>query len=85
MVLEWLLDMIEGVLVWIAGLLPEWTDDPFSGWGQVLDHLTDLNYFLPISELFGFSLAFFTGLIPLVTVTVVFWLVALIRGGSSRG
>jgi hypothetical protein len=80
------MDAVESLVTFLSGLFPTTNlTDPSSGWPQVLGNLAAINYFLPVSELFAFTLAFFAGLVPLVTVTIVVWIAAFIRGGSARG
>jgi hypothetical protein len=84
-IIEWLLDMVEAVFNFVAGLFPSTTFNPVTLFGGALAHLGDLNYFLPITELAAVVLAFVV-LFPVFMGTTLFlWLVALIRGGSSRG
>jgi hypothetical protein len=85
-IIEWLLDFIETALVWLGGLFPDVDLSGFtSGWGLVLGYLGDLNYFLPIAEVFAVTIAVFMVFPALMGVSLVAWLIALIRGGSSRG
>ena len=85
MIVELLLDMIEGAFNFVMGLFPTTTFNPVTMFGGALGHLGDLNYFLPIVELAAVVLAFVV-LFPVFMGTTLFlWLVALIRGGSSRG
>ena len=86
MIVEWLLDAVQAVVVWLGGLFPDVNlNDTLSGWGTVLSYLGDLNYFLPIAEVFAVTLAVFMIFPALMGTSLLAWLVALIRGGSSRG
>lgn len=86
MIVEILLDALETVLVWLAGLFPSVPLDGFlNGWSLVVGHLGDLNYFLPIAEVFAITIAVFMVFPALMGVSLLAWLIALIRGGSSRG
>lgn len=86
MIVEWILDIIETGLVWLAGLFPTYTGaNPISSWGGFLGALGDMNYFLPIAEVFAITLAVFVLFPALMGVSLLAWLVAFIRGGSSRG
>lgn len=71
-------------LVWLLQLFPVFeveTGSMTGLWGL----LADMNYFLPISEIFAVTFAVFMLFPALMGVTLVSWIVALIRGGSSRG
>lgn len=85
MIIEWLLDAIEALIRWLAGLFPTWNPDALDGFSSVLSHVGDLNYFLPIAEVFGVVVGAFMLFPALMGVSLAVWLVALIRGGSARG
>lgn len=85
MIVEWFTSWIVTAIEWVAGFLPEWSPDMLDGWQMVLDHLTDLNYFLPIAEVFSVTLAAFLIFPALMGASLLVWLLALLRGGSSRG
>jgi len=85
-IVEWVLDVIEAGLVWLGGLLPKYNgENPANSWGGFVGHLGDMNYYLPIAEVFAITLAVFVLFPALMGVSLLAWLVALIRGGSSRG
>ncbi|MFT4287434.1 hypothetical protein [Nocardioides sp.] len=85
MIVEWLMDVLQAGLLWVASLLPEdpWT--VYESWSLVLAHMADLNYYLPISELFAFTIGAFVVFPAFAGVSLVLWLVGLIRGASVRG
>lgn len=86
MIVEWLLDTVEAGLVWLSGLFPTLNGtNPVGTWGQVLSALGDMNYFLPVAEVFAATLAVFVLFPALMGMSLLTWLVALIRGGSARG
>jgi hypothetical protein len=87
-IIDWLLNAVQAVLVWLSGLFPggtPWTTGPDQGWDAALNHLADLNYFLPIAEVFAFTLGCFLVFPALAGISLLVWLVAIIRGGSARG
>jgi len=85
MLVEWLLDMVQTVLLWAAGPLPEHQLGYLDGFAMTLSNLGALNYFLPIQE----TVAVVVGVLVLfpvfMGVNFALWCVALLRGGSSRG
>jgi hypothetical protein len=85
MVTDALLDMLETAVAFFLEPLPDWSDDPFSTWGTVLGHLGDINYYLPVSEVFLFTLSIIVLAPLLMGINFGVWLLALLRGGSSRG
>lgn len=85
MILELILDMLEQLIMWLAALFPTGVVDPGNGFGSFLGHIADLNYYLPIAEVFTFTLGAFVVFPALAGVSLAVWLVALIRGGSARG
>jgi hypothetical protein len=84
MVIEWLLDFIEGGFNLLVGLFPVSTFNPVTSLGSMLGAVGGLNYFLPISEMVGAVVAFLLLGIPFMAVTLGVWIVAFIRGGSAR-
>lgn len=85
MITDAILGFFQAVIVWAGGLLPTWDISVgTTGWGQALAHMSDLNYFLPIQEVFTVTLAAFLLFPAFMGVTLVVWLIALIRGGSAR-
>lgn len=85
MIVDTILDWLEAAFIWLGGLLPAWDPGAFlDNFDLVTSNLAALNYFLPISELFAAVIAVFYLLPAFLGVTLVVWLVALIRGGSAR-
>lgn len=84
MIIDFLLDLIQGAFNFVIGFFPDTTFNPVTLFGGALAHLGDLNYFLPIAELASVVLAFVFLFPAFMGVTLFLWLVALIRGGSSR-
>lgn len=79
-VLGWIASLVEAA----ARLMPSWTPNipsaaPLARW------LSDVNYFLPIGEVFTVVLGALVLGMPLILVTLALWVVALVRGGSARG
>ena len=85
MIVDALLDFCVNIAQFMAGLLPSWTIDFLANWDLVTSNLAALNYFLPIGELFAFTLAVFMFLPALLIASGFLWFAALLRGGSSRG
>lgn len=85
MITDAILKMIETVLVWIGGLLPDWDlSEAWSGWAGFVGNITAMNYFLPLQEVWSVTVAAFL-LFPLfMGVTLAVWLLAMLRGGSAR-
>ena len=85
MVFDWILDRLEALLTWFAGVLPDVTvSDAWGGFSSLLSQLTALNYWLPISKVATFVGAIFLLVPVLLGGSLVAWLVAFIRGGSAR-
>lgn len=87
MIVELLLDAIEALLSWLASMFPSGAglSLPMDGFGGFLSHVADLNYYLPIGEVFTFTIGALIVFPALAGVSLLVWLVALIRGGSARG
>lgn len=85
MVIEWLLDFFEAGFNFIVGLFPTNVPNPVELFGGALGYLGDLNYFLPITELAAAVIGVIIIAPLFLGVTLSTWLIALIRGGSSRG
>lgn len=85
MIVDFLLDFIEGGFNLVIGLFPVTSFNPVETFGNMLGLLGELNYFIPISELIGAVVAFLVLGIPFIPVTIGVWIVAFIRGGSARG
>ncbi len=85
MVIEWLLDFIEGGFNLIVGLFPVTDFNPVALLGSALSMIGGLNYFMPIGELVGLFVAFMALGAPFLVTTVVVWIVSFIRGSSARG
>ena len=85
MIIEWLLDMLEAGWTFVTGFFPLTSFNPVDSFSGALQHLGDLNYFIPITELAAAVLAAVIIFPAFAGVTLFLWLVAFIRGGSSRG
>lgn len=84
MLIEWLLDLLEEVLLWVADLFPESSWNPAEMFGGALAVLGDVNYFFPVAELALMVAAFLMLGIPFAVVTLVLWLIGVVRGASVR-
>lgn len=86
MIIDAILGALQSALVWLAGLFPT---APGLPWAEHIDtvmvNLGALNYFLPIAELAAVFFAvllvfpFFAG------TSLLLWILAQLRGSSSRG
>lgn len=83
MITDFLLDLLEGLVSWVAGLLP--TDDVMGGRSLGFQIFSGANYFFPLSELGAVILGIVALGLPLAGVSVVIWLlVGVVRGGSPK-
>lgn len=81
MVTDAILDWIFGLLNWLVSLLPH---DPLP---HTIDFswISDMNYFLPISEMYTlFSLVFALGGTFAGTSLIIWVIVGVVRGGSTK-
>ena len=85
MLIYWALAGVGVLLSGAANLLPNWGLDPTGGLSTALQNISALNYFLPISEVFTAVLAGFSVVPVLFGINMSLWVVAFLRGGSSRG
>lgn len=77
-VLDWWFDLVE----WLLNLIPASTLP-----ATVVDFswISDMNYFIPINEMFQVFLGFWLLGGPLAGTSLIIWfLVGVLRGGSSR-
>lgn len=76
-VIDWFLGLVE----WVASLIPD-TDILL---GVDLSFITDLNYFLPIGEMFTLFSSVFSIGGPLAAASLIIWLVVgVLRGGATK-
>ncbi len=86
MITDALLSVVFGLLSWAGGMLPVWNPvDHVPPLGGAVPWLNDLDYFLPIHELISLVLAVLLLTPAFVVASLALWLIALVRGGSSRG
>jgi hypothetical protein len=65
----------------VVTLLPH---NPFPQ-GFTLGWIADMNYFLPLSEMFGLFIVFFALGGPfLASSLIIWWVVGVVRGGSTK-
>lgn len=82
MVIDAILDWWFGLVNWLVDLLPE---DPMPGEGVDLSLIQEMNYFLPIGEMFGlFGIFFALGGVFASSSLIIWVIVGLIRGGSTK-
>ena len=83
MITDFLLDLLENLVNWVAGLLP--TDTVFGSQNLGFQIFSGANYFFPLSELGAVILGVIALGLPLAGVSGVLWLlVGVIRGGSPK-
>lgn len=83
MITDFLLDLLEGIVTWFAGLLP--VDDSVSGEGLGFQVFAGANYFFPLAELSSVVLGILALGLPLGGVSLIIWLVVgVIRGGQAK-
>lgn len=81
MITDFILDWFFGLQEWALSGLP---DDPFPQ-GFTLGWIADMNYFLPVSEMFGLFVIFFALGGPFVASSLIIWfVVGVLRGGSPK-
>lgn len=80
-VTDFFLDLFFGMA---NGTLDGLPDDPFPQ-GFDLGWIRDMNYFLPIGEMFGLFIIFFALGGPFVASSLIIWaVVGVLRGGSTK-
>jgi hypothetical protein len=83
MITDALLDLLDGLLTWVAGLLP--TDNVVGSDNLGFQIFSSANYFIPLAELSTVVLGIFALGLPLAGVSVMVWLlVGVVRGGNPR-
>lgn len=81
MIIDAILEWWFGLCSWLVSLLPL---DPLPE-GINLGWIQDINYFLPISEMFGLFINFFALGGPLAGASLIIWVVVgIIRGGATK-
>lgn len=82
MITDALLDMLESLVNWVAGILPN--DDVF-GNGLGFQIFSGANYFFPLAELSTLIFGVIALGLPLALVSLVIWiLVGIVRGGGAK-
>lgn len=83
MITDFFLGLLEGLVGWVADLLPS---DTISG-GQSIGFqiFSGANYFFPLAEIGAVVLGIMALGLPLAGVSVLIWLVVgVLRGGSPK-
>jgi hypothetical protein len=81
MVTDAILDWWFGLCNWLVTLMPV---NPLPH-GVDLSWISDMNYFLPISEMFGlFSVVFALGGVFAGSSLIIWVVVGIVRGGSTK-
>jgi hypothetical protein len=81
MITDFFLTMFENLSNFFLDGLP---DDPFPA-GFTLGWIADINYFLPVAEMFGLFIVFFALGGPFVASSLIIWfVVGVLRGGSAK-
>ena len=83
MITDLLLDLIEGLVGWIATLLP--VDTVFGSQNMGFQIFNNVNYFFPLAELSSVVLGVIALGLPMAGVSLILWLlVSVIRGGGAK-
>lgn len=83
MITDFLLDLLEGLVSWVASLLP--TDTVLGAQNIGFQIFSGANYFFPVAELASVLLGLIALGLPMALVSLVLWLlVGVLRGGSSK-
>lgn len=78
---DFFLDLLFHLTNWALDTLP---NNPFPQ-GFTLGWIRDINYFLPVSEMFGLFVIFFALGGPFIASSLVIWVVVgILRGGSTK-
>lgn len=79
-ILDWWFDLVD---VMITSFKP--VDDPTSAMNFDLSMIDDINFFLPISEMFGVFIAFVALGGPFAGTSLIIWVfVGILRGGATK-
>lgn len=83
MITDFLLDLLENLLNWVAGLLP--VDTVLGSENIGFQIFSGANYFFPLAELSAVILGIIALGLPMAGVSLVLWLlVGVIRGGGAK-
>ena len=83
MITDFLLDLLESLVNWFAGMLP--VDNTVNGEGLGFQIFSGANYFFPLAELSSVVLGILALGLPLGGVSLIIWLVVgVIRGGQAK-
>lgn len=83
MITDFLLDLLEGLVNWVAAMLP--TDTVLGAQNIGFQIFSGANYFFPLAELSVVLLGIFALGLPMAGVSLVLWLlVGVLRGGSAK-
>lgn len=84
MIIDLLIGLFDALVSWVAGLLPDAdTTSWWNGFAGFAAHMSDLNYYLPLAEVFTFTVGFSTVFVLLGPVKIVLWLLSWVRGGAQ--
>lgn len=79
-ILTWWFDLVESMITGLGTI-----EDPTSALNFDLSMIDDMNFFLPISEMFGVFVAFVALGGPFVGTSLIIWVViGILRGGSTK-
>lgn len=79
-ILTWWFDLVESMILGFGSV-----DDPTSALNFDLSMIDDMNFFLPISEMFGVFVAFVALGGPFIGTSLIIWfVVGILRGGSTK-
>lgn len=81
MVTDAVLDWWFGLVEWLIGTMPDGGASATFNLGMI----DDMNYFLPISEMFGVFVAFVALGGPFLGTSLIVWMVVgILRGGATK-
>lgn len=83
MITDFLLDLLDGLIAWVAGMLP--TDPVPASENLGFQIFSGANYFFPVAELAAVLLGVMALGLPMAGVSLLIWfLVGVVRGGSAK-
>lgn len=85
MLVDWILAAFEWVIVETLGLFPTSGPDALTYVNGLAAQLGDLNYFLPLNETFALVVSVLVVFPLFMGTTLSLWILAQLRGSSSRG
>lgn len=83
MITDFLLDLLQAVVAWVASLLP--VDTVLGSQNIGFQIFSGANYFFPVSELASVLIGLIALGLPMAAASLLLWLVVgVLRGGSPK-